>query len=51
MNLTLTIIKIMATQQKQEKFDLKRFERPGLTLEEIQEIKDAFDLFDVDGNQ
>jgi len=29
----------------------KRFERPGLTQDEIEEIKEAFDLFDVDGTQ
>ena len=28
---------------------LYRFERPGLTEDEIEEIKEAFDLFDTDG--
>jgi len=26
-----------------------RYERPGLTEDEIEEIKEAFDLFDTDG--
>eukprot|EP00933_Yihiella_yeosuensis_P075568 TRINITY_DN85000_c0_g1_i1.p1 TRINITY_DN85000_c0_g1~~TRINITY_DN85000_c0_g1_i1.p1 ORF type:complete len:172 (-),score=39.18 TRINITY_DN85000_c0_g1_i1:171-686(-) len=29
----------------------KKFERPGLMQDEIEEIKEAFDLFDVDGTQ
>eukprot|EP00746_Dinoflagellata_sp_MGD_P024073 gnl/MRDRNA2_/MRDRNA2_156470_c0_seq1.p1 gnl/MRDRNA2_/MRDRNA2_156470_c0~~gnl/MRDRNA2_/MRDRNA2_156470_c0_seq1.p1 ORF type:complete len:166 (+),score=40.71 gnl/MRDRNA2_/MRDRNA2_156470_c0_seq1:95-592(+) len=32
-------------------FNWKRYERPGLTQEEIEEIKEAFDLFDVEGTQ
>jgi len=28
--------------------DLKRYERPGLMLDEIEEMKEAFDLFDLD---
>lgn len=31
-------------------FDAKRFERPGLSADEIEEIKEAFDLFDSDGS-
>mmetsp|Transcript_18891 Transcript_18891/g.8809 ORF Transcript_18891/g.8809 Transcript_18891/m.8809 type:complete len:114 (+) Transcript_18891:77-418(+) len=31
-------------------FDAKRYERPGLTEDEIEEIKEAFDLFDTDGS-
>ena len=31
-------------------FNAKQYERPGLTEEEIIEIKDAFDLFDNDGS-
>ncbi len=27
-----------------------RYERPGLTEDEIEEIKEAFDLFDTDGS-
>lgn len=33
----------------EKKFDPKEYERPGLTEEEIMEIKEAFDLFDEDG--
>ncbi|CAD7955339.1 unnamed protein product [Amoebophrya sp. A25] len=29
---------------------LKRYERPGLLLEEIEEMKEAFDLFDLDNS-
>ena len=32
------------------KFNAKKFERPGLTEDEIEEIKEAFDLFDTDGS-
>ena len=31
-------------------FDAKRYERPGLSADEIEEIKEAFDLFDTDGS-
>jgi centrin-1 len=31
-------------------FNAKRYERPGLTEDEIEEIKEAFDLFDSDGS-
>ena len=30
-------------------FNPKTYERPGLTEDEILEIKEAFDLFDTDG--
>lgn len=30
-------------------FDAKKFERPGLSADEVEEIKEAFDLFDTDG--
>ena len=30
-------------------FNAKAYERPGLTEEEVLEIKEAFDLFDTDG--
>lgn len=30
-------------------YNIKDYERPGLTLDEIEEIKEAFDLFDADG--
>jgi Ca2+-binding EF-hand superfamily protein len=35
---------------KQATFDPSAYERPGLTREEISEIKEAFDLFDTDGS-
>ena len=35
-------------QNKNEQFDAKKYERPGLTADEIEEIKEAFDIFDVD---
>lgn len=28
----------------------KKYERPGLTEEEIEEIREAFNLFDTDGS-
>ncbi|KAM3145433.1 hypothetical protein pb186bvf_002477 [Paramecium bursaria] len=31
------------------KFNIKLYERPGFTEDEIREIKEAFDVFDVDG--
>lgn len=35
---------------KAKAFNAKKFERPGLTEDEIEEIKEAFDLFDTDGS-
>ena len=35
-------------QGKPEQFDAKKYERPGLSADEIEEIKEAFDIFDVD---
>ncbi len=35
---------------KAGKPSLKKYERPGLTEDEIEEIKEAFDLFDTDGS-
>merc|ERR1712159_645274 len=29
-------------------FDAKKYERPGLSFDEVEEIKEAFDLFDTD---
>ena len=31
-------------------FDAKSYVRKGLTVEEVEEIKEAFDLFDTEGN-
>ena len=39
----------MANRAK-PKFNAKKYERPGLTEDEIEEIKEAFDLFDTDGS-
>ena len=33
---------------KPEPFNAKKYERPGLSIDEIEEIKEAFDIFDVD---
>jgi Ca2+-binding EF-hand superfamily protein len=30
-------------------FNPKLYERPGVTQEEVREVKEAFDLFDLDG--
>merc|ERR1711918_259296 len=35
-------------QQQANVFDAKKYERPGLTVDEVEEIKEAFDLFDTD---
>lgn len=37
------------SMKKSNEFNPKAFERPGLTEEEVMEIKEAFDLFDTDG--
>lgn len=37
-------------QKRAPKFNPKKYERPGLTEDEIEEIKEAFDLFDTDGS-
>jgi centrin-1 len=34
---------------KKSGFNAKNYEKPGLTEDEIVEIKEAFDLFDTDG--
>merc|ERR1719284_592849 len=31
-------------------FEAKFWERPGVSADEVQEVKDAFDLFDTDGS-
>jgi centrin-1 len=35
--------------QPKPKFNVQKYQRPGLTEDEIEEIKEAFDLFDTDG--
>ena len=32
-----------------EPFDAAKYVKPGISLEEVNEIKEAFDLFDEDG--
>merc|ERR1712232_1396837 len=41
----------MAARERTSGFNWKKYERPGLTQDEIEEIKETFDLFDVDGTQ
>ena len=40
----------MSKPSRVGKASLKKYERPGLTEDEIEEIKEAFDLFDTDGS-
>ncbi len=42
--------RILRSTAAAAKQSLKRYERPGLTEDEIEEIKEAFDLFDIDGS-
>eukprot|EP00927_Polykrikos_kofoidii_P036825 TRINITY_DN31061_c0_g1_i1.p1 TRINITY_DN31061_c0_g1~~TRINITY_DN31061_c0_g1_i1.p1 ORF type:complete len:172 (+),score=48.90 TRINITY_DN31061_c0_g1_i1:184-699(+) len=37
-----------ATKGRNQNFQARRYERPGLKQDEIEEIKEAFDLFDTD---
>ena len=37
-------------QRARPKFNAKKYERPGLTEDEIEDIKEALDLFDTDGS-
>uniref|UniRef100_A0A0G4EZS1 EF-hand domain-containing protein n=1 Tax=Chromera velia CCMP2878 TaxID=1169474 RepID=A0A0G4EZS1_9ALVE len=39
-----------ASAGRQKSFDARRYVRPGVSAEEVQEIKEAFDLFDEKGN-
>lgn len=39
------------SQRQSSGWSWKKYERPGLMQDEIEEIKAAFDLFDVDGTQ
>merc|ERR1712100_226584 len=38
------------TALAQKTFEDKFWERPGLSADEVQEVKDAFDLFDTDSS-
>jgi Ca2+-binding EF-hand superfamily protein len=40
----------MASRTTKPKFNANKYLRPGLTEDEIEEIKEAFDLFDTDGS-
>ena len=40
----------MNQRQPKSKFNANKYIRPGLTEDEIEEIKEAFDLFDTDGS-
>merc|ERR1711957_349734 len=40
----------MALRTAKAKFSANKYLRPGLTEDEIEEIKEAFDLFDTDGS-
>jgi centrin-1 len=40
----------MASRTSKPKFNANKYLRPGLTEDEIEEIKEAFDLFDTDGS-
>lgn len=40
---------ILISPTSQQRFDIKRYDRPGFTEEEINQIKEAFDIFDADG--
>ena len=37
-------------KDKKAEFNAKNYERPGLSFDEIEEIKEAFDIFDPEGN-
>merc|ERR1711918_260071 len=39
-----------APQKAKNEFQAKFWERPGVSQDEVQEVKDAFDLFDTDGS-
>merc|ERR1719392_224243 len=38
----------MHAKAKHQNFNARQYERPGLKQDEIEEIKEAFDLFDTD---
>ena len=40
----------MALRTAKAKFSANKYLRPGLTEDEIEEIKEAFDLFDTSGS-
>lgn len=38
------------SQKGKQPFNPKDYEKPGISVEEVIEIKEAFDLFDYEGN-
>merc|ERR1711939_589760 len=46
----LTMSKKAAPAPAQKTFEAKFWERPGLSADEVQEVKDAFDWFDTDSS-
>lgn len=46
---TTVVTKTNAPAPKSKVFDPKNYERPGLTIDTIMDVKVAFDLFDTDG--
>merc|ERR1711862_522711 len=49
--LLTTMSKRGKTQKEEpERFNAENFARPGLSVDEVEEIKEAFDLFDNDGS-
>ena len=40
----------IAPKGKKQEFNAKNYERPGLSADEIEEIKEAFDIFDANGD-
>ena len=40
----------MSSKGKISQFNASKYARPGLTEDEVEEIKEAFDLFDTDGS-
>ena len=49
MALDFIMKKTASHHKKKSNFNPKHYERPGITTEEVLEIKEAFDLFDTDG--
>ena len=40
---------VLNSKAKRNEFSPKMYERPGLSVDEIEEIKEAFDIFDTEG--
>ena len=50
LSLIIWIFTDQMSRQPKSKFNANKYIRPGLTEDEIEEIKEAFDLFDTDGS-